>query len=580
MVLSLVLVVGTVPSLAFASEEVRDTTYSVSTVNHTVTFVDDTDTLLGSVDVPEGSTLSEVLGATLPPVPEVEGMLGTWVPEAGFAVDTPVTDSFTIKAAYTECTDTDSGQNDLVTASELDACTITDISGDNRFSTAANAALVAYPLGASGVIVATAYDFPDALAASSLAGLLGYPILLTGADVLDPATSAAIKTLNATQAIIIGGEGVISDSVALELGSLVGSSNVVRCSGTDRFASAAAVYEYGSKHGGWSTTAIVATGYGYADALSISPYAAKTHAPIFLTQLDGSLSDSDKTTLGNFTNIIIVGGTGVVSSQTESYLKSKLGTGFVKRLGGENRYATSLLIAKYFTQTSELSWDGAAFSTGVNYPDALVGGALQGKKGSVLLLADTAASSGLVAVDEFGHHASELSNICILGGAGAVSDDLRTAILNAVFHTAQGLVDFALGKVGTNYYYGSKGAVLTLSYFNLMRSMYPSVTYDWESSKIGTVCADCSGLISWYTGNERNSSGYKTTAIEIVPISYINANPSAYVGWALWMPGHIGINIGDGNYVAEDGSEFGCRVVPLSENGWTYALKLCDINYE
>ena len=43
-----------------------------------------------------------------------------------------------------------------------------------------------YPQGPSGVIIAKSTDFPDALAASTLAGAKGYPILLNPSDSLSP----------------------------------------------------------------------------------------------------------------------------------------------------------------------------------------------------------------------------------------------------------------------------------------------------------------------------------------------------------------------------------------------------------
>ena len=143
--------------------------------------------------------------------------------------------------------------------------------------------------------------------------------------------------------------------------------------------------------------------------------------------------------------------------------------------------------------------------------------------------------------------------------------------------TAQGLIEFAKSKVGTNYIYGAKGTVMSLEQIRQLRRTYGSncVWYS-DDNKAGTVCVDCSGLISWYTGIVRGSGQYKSTAVEVVPISQRTNN---HIGWAVWMNGHIGIYLGDNKYIAADGSAYGVRIANLSQNRFTHLLKLCDIDY-
>lgn len=143
--------------------------------------------------------------------------------------------------------------------------------------------------------------------------------------------------------------------------------------------------------------------------------------------------------------------------------------------------------------------------------------------------------------------------------------------------TAQGLIEFAKSKVGTPYVYGAKGTVVTLEQIRELRRMYGSncVWYS-DDNKAGQVCVDCSGLISWYTGIIRGSGQYKSTAVEVIPISQRTNN---HIGWAVWMNGHIGIYLGDDTYIAADGSAYGVRIANLSQNRFTHLLKLCDIDY-
>ena len=150
-----------------------------------------------------------------------------------------------------------------------------------------------------------------------------------------------------------------------------------------------------------------------------------------------------------------------------------------------------------------------------------------------------------------------------------------------------GLVEFARSKIGTPYVYGckqirGKEVPLSLSQYELLKATY-GVGCVWESdiSKVGKICCDCSGLISWYTGKMYGSWQYKEKAAEVHTIDTIKNAP---VGVAVWMRGHIGIYSGikDGEpcYIAEDGSAYGCREVPLSKNKFTHWFKISDICYE
>ena len=123
-----------------------------------------------------------------------------------------------------------------------------------------------------------------------------------------------------------------------------------------------------------------------------------------------------------------------------------------------------------------------------------------------------------------------------------------------------------------------KGAVLTDSKLRSLANSYPKyLTYNKEKGKIGTVCTDCSGLISWCTGKVRGSSQYKETATRIEPISNING---AVAGCALWQQGHIGIYIGNGECIEARGSAYGTVKTKVANRKFTHILWLCDIDYD
>ena len=136
--------------------------------------------------------------------------------------------------------------------------------------------------------------------------------------------------------------------------------------------------------------------------------------------------------------------------------------------------------------------------------------------------------------------------------------------------TAAGLIAFAKSKIGTPYVYGAKGTVMSLTKIQALRKVYGSnCVWKSDDKKAGKVCVDCSGLISWYTGIVRGSGQYRSTAVEVIPIS---KRSDAHIGWAVWMNGHIGIYLGNDQYIAADGSAYGVRIANLSQNGFTHLL--------
>ncbi|AMJ40710.1 C40 family peptidase [Anaerotignum propionicum] len=147
--------------------------------------------------------------------------------------------------------------------------------------------------------------------------------------------------------------------------------------------------------------------------------------------------------------------------------------------------------------------------------------------------------------------------------------------------TGQELVAFARSKLGTPYVYGMKGTVMTRTNFNYLQGQYgKKCVWDSDESKVGKVCVDCSGLISWASGVVLGSAQLFDRAIKKELISTIKQAP---IGALVWMKGHVGIYTGVKNgvpyYIAADGSAYGVREVPLSKNNFTHWLLMDYINY-
>lgn len=146
--------------------------------------------------------------------------------------------------------------------------------------------------------------------------------------------------------------------------------------------------------------------------------------------------------------------------------------------------------------------------------------------------------------------------------------------------TVKGLLDHCKSASSWKYVYGAKGQVLTRSQIQKLMSMYKSLVPASDLSKAGRICCDCSGLISSYTGVIRSSSNFKSTAVACATISQLKSNWNAYVGWGIWLPGHIGV-VSDtpGYYYAMDGSRRNWVHYPISKNSWVNVIKLRDIDY-
>lgn len=142
--------------------------------------------------------------------------------------------------------------------------------------------------------------------------------------------------------------------------------------------------------------------------------------------------------------------------------------------------------------------------------------------------------------------------------------------------TGKELVAFARSKLGTAYVYGMKGDVLTKETYDRLKILFGPLVWDSDVNKIGQVCVDCSGLISWGTGIQRNSQGYHDTAETVFPISTVNQAP---IGAAVWKKGHIGIYIGNSRYIAADGSAYGVRMGTVAGSSFTHWFRLKDIDY-
>lgn len=276
------------------------------------------------------------------------------------------------------------------------------LSGSNRFQTAVEISKQGWE-SAETIILARGDNFADALAGVPLAHKYDAPILLTPTHQLQPETITEILRLGATQVIILGGTGAISETTEQKIRTY--GITARRIGGTNRFQTAALIAQEITNPG----TIILANGMSFPDALSVAPYAASLGYPILLTG-PNTLPQETKEIIQhlNPNQTIVIGGSGVISDSILTHLPNPT------RIAGANRYATNIQVANYFQPIT----DHAFIATGREFTDALTGAALAAKLNTGILLVDKNLPPDLTAyLDQ-----SQLLYLTVLGGTGPVSE--------------------------------------------------------------------------------------------------------------------------------------------------------------
>ncbi len=148
------------------------------------------------------------------------------------------------------------------------------ISGSTRYATASEIVSRFYagkPF--TRIFLATGTDFPDALSASSAAGMLDAPVLLVNpgaSQVLQPEIAALIKSNPVSQLIVVGGESAIPKATVDKVVAETRFMGVVRrLSGSSRYDTNVAVNNYLTESGAGSRKELwIAAGADFPDALS------------------------------------------------------------------------------------------------------------------------------------------------------------------------------------------------------------------------------------------------------------------------------------------------------------------------
>jgi putative cell wall-binding protein len=302
---------------------------------------------------------------------------------------------------------------------------ITRLWGNDRYATAIAVSRAQWQDGrAHAVVLARGDDFADALAGVPFAAHAHGPLLLTDPKVLDTSVENEIRRVLGDPAWggtvhILGGDQAVSPVIAAKLAK--DGYHVDRDAGNTRFGTALTIAE--SFNSG--AEVMVATGNDYADALASGPLGAVRDAPLLLS--DGSHMDTATAMfVSQHTVIDAVGGQAVAAIQNA-------GLRVANPLWGADRFGTSRAVAVAVEQTTG-SKKAIGVASGLEFPDAVTGGAFSANAGMPLVLIEpqSASDSSLMFLHSW---LPQLANVDVFGGPAAVSDTVVGQIKNTLHAT-------------------------------------------------------------------------------------------------------------------------------------------------
>ncbi|MDD7385354.1 MAG: cell wall-binding repeat-containing protein [Actinomycetaceae bacterium] len=284
------------------------------------------------------------------------------------------------------------------------------LAGQDRTRTSILIAQFAFPQGADTVYLARSDVYADALAAGALTD--GPIILVTQAASSRTAAAAYVKNAHPHTVIALGGKDAVSDAT---LKSVAGSTPKTRITGSNRYATSANIAQRVKQLNPRMNRIYLAEASEGVDALAAG---SLTDGPVLLVPRSGSLPTQTAAAIAAIkpSKVVALGNTGAVSNSILSQAAKGRQQG---RIGGSNRYATAIAIAKeQFAQGSTFVY----LASGKNPVDAIAGGVL--KNGPILLVPNALGNKLDASV---GAEIRRLgaTTVMPLGGTKVISDAIR-----------------------------------------------------------------------------------------------------------------------------------------------------------
>ena len=312
------------------------------------------------------------------------------------------------------------------------------ISGETRYETSYEIAdALKKELGVrkfNNIVIASGTNFPDALSGSYFAIQKDAPILLVNENYIDHVVDYIKSNLRASGTVyILGGTAAIPYTLEESLENY----NVKRLAGDNRYETNLEIL---SEVEILDTEIVVCTGFGYADSISASAIGK----PILL--VGSELTDSQKEFLSRSTyQFTIIGGQAAVNENVEIELKCY---GTVERLGGNDRYETSVLVAERFFDNPK----SVMLAYSKNFPDGLCGGPLAYASNAPILLISSCHEK---AADEYATEYN-ITNGVVFGGEAIITYDSANIVFTDAVYTGHNYhtttIDATTGWSGYDYY--------------------------------------------------------------------------------------------------------------------------------
>jgi putative cell wall-binding protein len=235
----------------------------------------------------------------------------------------------------------------------------------------------------------------------------------------------------ATLALVAGASAAVAAPSATPAASAAITKG--RLAGADRYKTAVAISQAnfvpGTTGQDW---VVVASGQTFPDALGAGPMAAFLEAPLLLVPATGTLPASVAAELDRLKtqNIIVVGGPAAVSNsmvnQLSKHAPAPNPDPHTFTIDGTNRYDTAAQTSDGFTPPVEAV--PVFVGSGVDFPDALGGGAAASILGGTLLLTTP---TKLPAETTAALKRIKPTKVFVLGGTGAISNTVLGQVKTA-----------------------------------------------------------------------------------------------------------------------------------------------------
>ncbi|MGR7952299.1 cell wall-binding repeat-containing protein [Finegoldia sp. P2-F-LR] len=294
------------------------------------------------------------------------------------------------------------------------------ISGVDREQTAIEVSKKMFKDGTNKVVLANKNNYSDVLTAAPFAKANNASLLYISSNSISKEVMSEIARLKAKEITIIGGEKSVDEGLKKELEKR--NFKVERLSGIDRYKTSAKIAA--KLINNKTTTLEIASGENYADALSLNNAAEKDKAPILLVRvnaIDKSVEDVIKSSKASLINI--AGREKSVSENTKANIK-KISKATINRIGGANRYETSILLAKY-SGAKEV----VVVASGADFADALVAAPFSAQQNGAILLTnkDKLSDNAAKFIKD-----TKFNKSYVIGGEKSVSEKVIEQLTNII----------------------------------------------------------------------------------------------------------------------------------------------------